>query len=288
MSVVWQGLTQGSLYALVAIGYNIVLLAAGMVNFAYAAFVMLGTYLAYLTTVEMGLPWLVGVVIGALVVAVLSVLMERTTLRSLIAQHRHLTALIVTIGVTQIIDGFVKVFWGDQPQQVPTAIDNSTMNVLGGYLRPNDLLIITLVVAVALALHFAQRHTMLGLSTLAVSEDPEAASIRGINSKGLVITAFGLSGAIAGGMGMFVAGNTYADHGLAHSLAVLGIVAVVLGGAGNQLGALLGGLLAGLLGAFSGRYLGSEWTLISVFILLLAILLVRPQGLFGLRTQRTV
>ena len=288
MSVVWQGLVQGSLYALVAIGYNIVLLSAGMVNFAYAAFVLLGTYLAYLTTVEIGLPWFVGVAAGAVVLALLSVVMERTTLRSLIKQHRHLTALIVTIGVTQIIDGIVKIIWGDQPKQVSPPFNNASMNVLGGYLRPNDVVIVVLVIGVALIFHYAQRHTLLGLSTLAVSEDPEAASLRGVNSRGLVVTAFGLAGALAGGLGLFVAGNTYADHGLAHSLAVLGIVAVVLGGAGNQLGALLGGLLAGLLGAFSGRYLGSEWTLISVFVLLLAILLVRPQGLFGLRTTRTV
>lgn len=288
MSVIWQGLTQGSLYALVAVGYNIVLLAAGMVNFAYAAFVMVGTYLAYATTVQMGLPWPVGIAAGGVVVAVLSIVMERTSLRTLIAHHRHLTALIVTIGFTQIIDGVVKIIWGDQPQFVPTIYPNETQNILGGYVRPNDLFLIGVVTTIALALHFAQTKTMLGLSTLAISEDSEAASIRGINSQGLVVAAFGLAGAIAGAAGLFVAGNTYADPGLAHSLAVLGIVAVVLGGSGNQLGALVGGLVAGVLGAFSGRYLGSEWTLISVFVLLLAILLVRPQGLFGLTTQRTV
>lgn len=288
MTTIWQGLVLGSLYALVATGYNIVLLSAGMVNFAYATLLMAGTYTAFVVTVEWNLPWLLGVLIGALLIAVLSLLMERVALRKLIAEHRHLTALIVTIGVSQIIEGVVKVAFGDQPRSVPTVIDSDTVRLLGGIVRPSDLLLIALVIIVVVLLHLTMTRTMVGLGALASAEDPDAAGARGINARGLGMGAFALSGAVAGGMALFVAGNTYADANLGHSLAVLGIVAVVIGGAGNQLGGLIGGFIAGLLSALAGRYLGAEYAQVAVFVLLLVILLVKPGGFFGAPAQRTV
>ncbi|MGW8592356.1 branched-chain amino acid ABC transporter permease [Dietzia sp. NPDC055343] len=288
MTTIWQGLVLGSLYALIATGYNIVLLSAGMVNFAYATLLMAGTYTAFVVTVEWNLPWPLGVLIGALLIAVLSLLMERVALRKLIAEHRHLTALIVTIGVSQIIEGVVKVAFGDQPRSVPTVIDSDTVRLLGGIVRPSDLLLIALVIIVVVLLHLTMTRTMVGLGALASAEDPDAAGARGINARGLGMGAFALSGAVAGGMALFVAGNTYADANLGHSLAVLGIVAVVIGGAGNQLGGLIGGFIAGLLSALAGRYLGAEYAQVAVFVLLLVILLVKPGGFFGAPAQRTV
>ena len=288
MTTIWQGLVLGSLYALIATGYNIVLLSAGMVNFAYATLLMAGTYTAFVVTVEWNLPWPLGVLIGALLIAVLSLLMERVALRKLIAEHRHLTALIVTIGVSQIIEGVVKVAFGDQPRSVPTVIDSDTVRLLGGIVRPSDLLLIALVIIVVVLLHLTMTRTMVGLGALASAEDPDAAGARGINARGLGMGAFALSGAVAGGMALFVAGNTYADANLGHSLAVLGIVAVVIGGAGNQLGGLIGGFIAGLLSALAGRYLGAEYAPVAVFVLLLVILLVKPGGFVGAPATRTV
>ncbi|MDN5745108.1 MAG: branched-chain amino acid ABC transporter permease [Nocardioidaceae bacterium] len=288
MTTVWQGLVLGSLYALIATGYNIVLLSAGMVNFAYATFLMVGTYAAFVVTVEWDMPWPVGVLIGAALVAVLSLLMERIALRKLIAQHRHLTALIVTIGVSQILEGVAKVIFGDSPRSVPTVVSSDTIRLFGGIVRPSDLLLIVVVVAVVVLLHLAMTRTMVGLGALASAEDPDAAGARGINARGIGMGAFALSGVVAGGIGLFVAGNTYADANLGHSLAVLGIVAVVIGGAGNQLGGLVGGYIAGLLSALAGRYLGAEYAQVAVFVLLLMILLVKPGGFFGAPAQRTV
>src|SRR5699024_9757430 len=140
--------------------------------------------------------------------------------------HRHLTALIVTIGVSQIIEGVVKVAFGDQPRSVHTVIDSDTVRLLGGIVRQSDLLLIALVIIVVVLLHLTMTRTMVGLGALASAEDPDAAGARGINARGLGMGAFALSGAVAGGMALFVAGNTYADANLGHSLAVLGIGAV--------------------------------------------------------------
>ncbi|WP_227999796.1 branched-chain amino acid ABC transporter permease [Nocardia australiensis] len=288
MTTVWQGLVLGSLYALVAVGYNIVLLSASIVNFAYAFILAAATYVAHVLTVEVGMPWPVAVLLGALTLALLSAAIELFALRRLIAQHRHLTALIVTIGISQVIEGTIIVVYGDQPKAVETVLSGNTIELLGGLVRPNDLLIMALVVLVAIGLHLMTSRTMIGLGALASAEDSDAATARGINAQGIGMAAFALSGAIAGGLGLFVAGNTYADPNLGHSLAVLGIVAVVIGGAGNQLGGLIGGIVTGLIGAVAARYLGAEYSQVMIFVLLLVILLIKPSGFFGAPAQRAV
>src|SRR5699024_1009692 len=110
-----------------------------MVNFAYATFLMVGTYAAFVVTVEWAMLLPLGVLIGASFVAVLSLLMERIALRKLIAQHRHLTALIVTIGVSQILEGVAKVIFGNSPRSVPTVISSDTIRLFGGIVPPSDL-----------------------------------------------------------------------------------------------------------------------------------------------------
>src|SRR5699024_7484606 len=104
-----------------------------------------------------------------------------------------------------------------------------TIRLFGGIVRPSDLLLIVVVVAVVVLLHLTMTRTMVGLGALASAEDPDAAGARGINARGIGMGAFALSGAVAGGIGLFVAGNTYADANLGHSLAVLGMFAVVIG-----------------------------------------------------------
>ncbi|MFC9982897.1 branched-chain amino acid ABC transporter permease [Gordonia sp. NPDC127522] len=288
MTTIWQGLVLGSLYALVAVGYNIVLLSASVVNFTYAFIVAASTYIAYTLTMQVGIPWPLAVLLGALILAALSAAIELIALRRLIAQHRHLTALIVTIGISQVIEGIIIVIYGDQPKTVDTVLSGNTVQLLGGLVRPNDLLIMALVVVVAVGLHLMTSRTMIGLGALASAEDSNAATARGVNAQGIGMGAFALSGAVAGGLGLFVAGNTYADPNLGHSLAILGIVAVVIGGAGNQLGGLIGGFATGLLGAISARYLGAEYAQVMIFALLLVILLIKPSGFFGAPAQRAV
>lgn len=288
MTTVWQGLVLGSLYALVAVGYNIVLLSSGIVNFAFAAFVMVGVYVGYTTMVTLTLPWPVGLLIGALLVMALSVTVEKFALRKLIEQHRHLTALMVTIGVSLVIEGLIRAVYGHRPLAVPTVISGDSIRLLGGVVRPSDLLIIGLAVTMALSLHLLSTRTIFGLSALATAEDREAASARGINARGVGTAAFALAGALAGGAGIFVAGSTFADPHLGMSLAMLSIVAVVIGSAGNQLGGLAGGLIAGLSGALAARYFGAEFASLAVFVLLMAILLFKPSGLFGNPVQRAV
>lgn len=290
MTTLWTGLSTGALYALIAIGYNIVLLSSGVLNFAFAAMVMVGTFIAYWSAVTLGLPVLVAVLIGAVVVGLLAAAEERLAVRRLLAQHRHLTALIVTIGVSILLEGLAQVIWGREPLRVPGLLPDNTITLFGGSILPNDLLLIILVLIIGLTLHFATTRTIFGLAALATAEDDGAAGARGIDVKRISLIAFTLAGVLAGAVGAIVGVHTYATYDLGNSLAILGIVAIALGGSGNQLGGVLGGFATGLIYTYAARYLDASWGEVVVFAVLLFVLLVRPTGLFqtAARTERLV
>ncbi len=290
MTTVWSGLATGALYALVAIGYNVVLLASGIFNFAYAQLIMLATYMAYVATGVLGLPIIGAVVFGAAAVGAVAVVEHRVAIAPLLARRgdQHQAALITTVGVAVIIDGIASKVWGSQAKPVPGPLSGNALHLLGGTVGRNDLLLIVLVLVIGLGLHVWTRKTVSGLAALATAEDAEAARARGINTKRLAVVAFAVSGVIAGALGVVVGSKTYATPTLADSLALFGFVAIAIGGSGSQLGGLLGGFFTGLVYALAERYTNSDWPQIIVFCVFLFVLLTRPRGIFARGVERQV
>lgn len=290
MTTVWSGLSIGALYCLVAIGYNVVLLASGMFNFAYAQLVMLGTYMAYVATTVLGLPVIAAVGFGGVTVAIVAVLEQRIAIAPLMARHgdHHQPALITTVGVAVIIDGVTSKVWGSQAKPIPDPLPGGPVQLLGGRVGRGDLLLIGLVVLVGVGLHVWTRKTIPGLASLAAAEDTEAAMARGVNTRRLAVGAFAVSGAIAGLFDVVVGARTYATPTLADSLALFGFVAIAIGGSGSQIGGLIGGFVTGLAYAVAERYTNTDWPQIIVFGIFLLVLLTRPRGLFGGAVERQV
>ncbi|GAA5078391.1 branched-chain amino acid transport system permease protein [Thermocatellispora tengchongensis] len=288
MTTVWAGLATGAIYSLVAIGYNVVLLASGTFNFAHAQLLMAGTFLAYTGAVTLGLPVLPTLLLGAAGVAVVALLEERIAIRPLLGRSDAHGALITTVGAATILDGLAAVIWGREPLTVPSVLPDEPLTLLGGTVRPVDLALIALTLLTGVGLHLWSRHSLLGLASLASAEDREAAAARGINVRLLGTGAFVLAGAIAGVFGLLVGARTYAVFDLGHSLALFGFVAIAIGGSGSQLGGLIGGFATGLVYAFAARYIGAEFPQIVVFGVFLLILFLRPRGLFGAALERRV
>lgn len=288
MTTVWAGLTVGAIYSFVAIGYNAVMLASGVFNFAHAQLVMLGTFLAYAGMQALDLPVLVTAILAALIVGGIAVLQERVALRRLIAKGEITRTLIATIGVGTIIAGVAVKLWGTDAKVVPSDLPSTPLSLLGGAVQVNDLILIGFVLAVGLGLHLWSRSTRYGLASLATAENRRAARLQGINITMLGMAAFALTGLIAGVAGVLVGPRTYAVATLGDQLALYGFVAIAIGGAGSQLGGLLGGFAVGLIDAFAGRYLGSGYPQIVIFLVFLLILVIRPQGLFGRGLERAV
>jgi branched-chain amino acid transport system permease protein len=288
VTTVWAGLSVGALYALVAIGYNVVLLASGVFNFAYAQLVMLGTYMAYVGLVTLHAPLVLGILFAAATVATIAVVEERLAIRPLLGREDTQGTLITSIGVAILLDGLVLKIWGSQPKTVPDPVSTTALHVFGGTVEPSDLLLIAAVVVIATGLHAWSRYTPAGLASLAAAEDRDAAMARGVNVRRLTIGAFLVSGLVAGVLGVLVAARTYAVPTLGDNEALTGFVAIAIGGSGSQIGGLIGGFTVGLIDAFAERYTNADWPDIVVFGVLIVVLLALPRGIFGGTAERRV
>ena len=285
MTTVWSGLALGAIYALIALGYHLVFISSNTFNFAHAQLVMLGVFVSFWGLVTLKLPTVVVLLLAAAVVAGVATVEERVAIRTVTGTEGQ---LITTVGFATLLDGVTQVIWGGEPLQVPFFGPDRAWDVLGGRVFPVELLLVVIAVAVAVLIAFVGRHSMLGLAMLAVSEDREAALMRGINVRALGIGAFAASGAFAGLLGVVVGPKTFAVATLGSALALKGFVAMAIGGFGSAAGALVGGLSVGLIEALAGRYMGSSYATLMVFSALLLVLLLKPTGLFGTLRERVV
>lgn len=283
MSSLYSGLAVGAVYALVALGYNVVFLASRVFNFAQAQFVTLGTFVAVIVSVQYALPVLLAVPVGAVVGAAAGVLQERLTIRPLRRAGRDPGHgdLITTIGVAIFIEGLVLVVWGPDARAVPFPAGDRPIPLLGGTVLPAEIALVVLAVVAGLVIAQFLRRTRFGLAALACAEDPEAAGLRGIDVRTLGIAAFAVAGGLAFAVAPVVGAKTLAVYSLGTVVALKSFVALALGGFGSQAGAVVGGFAVGLVEAATVRWLGSEYGLLAVLGLLLAVLLVRPAGIFG-------
>ena len=285
MTLVWGGLALGAVYALVAIGYNIVFISAKTFNFAQAQLMMVGAFVAYSGLVTWKLPTLLVLLLAGAAVAAVAAIEHIVAIRPVRDMHN---ILVTTLGASIFIDGAAQLIWGSQPLTVPFFGGNDAISVLGGRVYPVELVLI--VLAVVLVVGFVQfgRRSMTGLALLGMSEDREAAQLRGVNVAAMAFGAFVAAGALAGFLGVVVGPKTFAVSTLGAALALKGFVVLAIGGFGSMPGTLVGGMLVGVAVAWAARYLGGEYANLVVFLILITVLLVRPAGLFVRAKERVV
>jgi branched-chain amino acid transport system permease protein len=285
VTTVWTGLSVGAVYALVALGYNIVYLASGALNFANAALIMLGTFVSYWALTTQHLPFAVAVLLAAVVVTAVAVIQERIGIRPVSSTEG---LLVTTVGAATILSGVAQVIWGSTPLPVPFIGPRDPLTLLGGRLFVDELSLIVAAVVLSAGAWLLQRRTMLGLALLAASEDREASTLRGVDSRRIRLLAFAVSGVLAGAAACLIGPQTLAYPDLGSQLALTGFVALALGGFGSVIGGLIGGLTIGLVDAVVASQLGGAYPNIFLLAVLLVVLLARPGGLLGTAQQRVV
>jgi branched-chain amino acid transport system permease protein len=285
LTLIWGGLALGAVYALVAVCYNVVFISSKTFNFAQAQLIMVGAFVAYTGLVTWKLPAPVVMLLALAAVLVLAAIEERLAVRPVKDPHN---ILVTTLGVSIFLNGATQLVWGSQPLNVPFFGGNEVLSLLGGQTYPVEIALVLVAVLLVWTLTRLSRRFLVGLALLGMSEDREAAMLRGVNVRRLAFGAFAFSGAIAGVLGMFVGPKTFAVATLGASLALKGFVVLAIGGFGSMPGTLVGGLVVGLAEALAARYLGGEYSNITVFIILITILLVRPAGLFVRVRERAV
>ncbi|MEU3270249.1 branched-chain amino acid ABC transporter permease [Saccharomonospora sp. NPDC006951] len=285
MTAVWSGLSIGAVYALVAIGYNLVFIAYTTFNFAHAQLMMFAVFVTYWGLVVAELPVLLIFLIAAAGIGLIALVEEFIAIRPVKGMHAH---LVTTLGMATLVDGVTRLIWGDQVLKVPATGSDETLTLFGGRVSVVELTLIAVVIAITIALTGYGRRSRTGLALLAMAEDREAAQLRGINVGRLALGAFVFTGVLAGLTGPLVGPKTFAVATLGAALALKGFVAVAIGGFGSLPGALIGGFVVGLVEALSGRWLGSQFPTIMVFGVLILILMLKPTGLFGRTRERMV
>jgi branched-chain amino acid transport system permease protein len=275
-----SGITKGSIYAAVAIGFNLIYSATGIINFAQGEFVMLGGMVA--VTLAHYVPLPVAVAGAVAIVALVGGLLEVALFRRL-QRHSILHLIIITIGLSIVIQEAALHIWDEKVRSLPyfTGNEVSSLRFLGAAISPQVLWVLGAVALVVLALHVFLRHTLPGRAMRACSSNPDAAMLAGINIANMRTLAFGLSAAIGALAGCVISPITMTQYEMGAPLAIKGFAAAILGGLGNPMAAVAGGLLVGVLEAASVSVLPAVYNDVAAFAILLLVLFVRPQGLFG-------
>ncbi|MFO1081460.1 MAG: branched-chain amino acid ABC transporter permease [Reyranellaceae bacterium] len=290
LDLVVGGLTAGSLYALVAMGFNILYRPTNVFNFAQGDLVMLGAMLGATLMTMAGLPWIVGAVLAMLGVGLLAFVEQRIAVAPVL--RRSATGhgwVITTLAVSMIFANVVGLIWGPDPIAVrpPAPFSTDTVELLGANVSSYQIALVVVTVLLVLGVE-AFYGTRAGKAVLAVAEDRDAALLRGIDPDRLAGWSFFLGGGVAALTGVLAAPLLYASTGLGPALLLKGFAAAAVGGIGNNRGALIAGYVIGLAEALAAALLSPGYQLAATFAVTLAILLVRPHGLFGRPEARSV
>lgn len=275
-----SGIAFGSIYAMVAMGFNIIYNATGIINLAQGEFVMLGGMLLVWGMDQLHLPAWVALLLAVFVVAGVGLLFERLAIRPL-KNPSVLTLIIITIAASFIFKGVAMLLWGKEVFSADQFLGSEPFLVMGAAVTRQHVLVLGALIFVSALLAVFFRYTILGKAMRACSFNRAAAQLCGINARSMVLFAFGLSaaiGALAGGVIVPITGVEYDNGGL---LGLKGFCAAVLGGLGNNAAALVAGILLGVLEAMAAGYVSSHYKDAIALSLLLIMLFIKPGGLFG-------
>ena len=275
-----SGITKGSIYAVVAVGFNLIYSATGVLNFAQGEFVMLGGMIA--VTLAHFVPLPVAVAGAVVIVALVGCLLEILFFRRL-RKHSVMHLIIITIGLSIVIQEVALHIWDEKVRSLPyfTGNEISSVHLFGATISPQVLWVLGTVAVTVAVLHGFLKYTLPGRAMRACSSNPEAAMLAGINIANMRTLSFGMSAAIGALAGCVISPITMTHYEVGAPLAIKGFAAAIVGGLGNPMAAVLGGLLVGVLEAFSVSRLPAAYNDVTAFAVLLLVLFVRPHGLFG-------
>ena len=285
-----SGISLGSVYAIIALGYTMVYGIAKMLNFAHGDVIMVGAYICFFATMRYGMHPIIGVLLSMIVCTLLGIVIDRLAYKPL-RQAPALAVLITAIGMSYFLQNSAQLLWTSSPKVFQSVIGNGSIKLFDGALSISYVTLVTIVVCIVIMIGLVLfvNKTKIGKSMRAVSEDKGAAQLMGINVNTTISLTFAIGSALAAIAGVLLCSayptltpTTGAMPG------IKAFTAAVFGGIGSIPGALIGGILLGIIEIFAKAYITTQLSDAIVFAMLIVVLIVKPTGLLGKKISEKV
>ncbi len=286
-----NGISLGSIYALIALGYTMVYGIAKMLNFAHGDVIMIGGFTTYTICSTMGLPPVVGVAVAVIVCTLLGMGIEKIAYKPLRKAASPLAVLITAIGVSYFLQNIALLIFGANSKSFTSVVSMEPIKLADGQINITGETVVTIVscIVIMVCLTFFINKTKAGQAMLAVAEDKGAAQLMGINVDGTIALTFAIGSALAAIAGVLLCSAYPSLTPYTGSMpGIKAFVAAVFGGIGSIPGAFIGGILLGVIEIFGKAYISSQMADAIVFAVLIIVLLVKPTGLLGKNIQEKV
>ena len=279
LTLIW-GVAIGCIYMLLATGLNVIFGVMKLVNFAHGQLLMISAYLTWTLSVAAGLNAYVAILVSMAIVAGLGVVIERFTFRRVLGTEK-LNVIFVSLGLFYIFENAALLIWGDQAHQIKSTLYGISLNLPGIAITYDRIVAVGVVVAVLVGFGLLLGKTKIGLAMRATSQINRTAMLMGINVERIYMITFALGAALAA-----VAGGLYGiifsfDSQTGAMPTIIAFAIIILGGLGSIRGAIVGGLLYGITEQLATLFLGGIWSSAVAFALLIVVLIIKPNGIFG-------
>lgn len=274
-----SGLSTGSIYSLIGLGFAIIFNATGIINFAQGEFVMLGGMLSFFFLTVLHLPLVAATLLAIAIATATGVLFERLAIRPL-KKPSPLNMVIITIGGSILLRGLAMLIWGKDTHSLQMFSGNEPLFIAGATILPQHLWIFAITILIIAVNKFYFHYSISGKAMRACSYNRNAASLVGIDVKRMVLFSFAISSAMGSVAGIIAAPLTMTSYDVGTMLGLKGFCAAIIGGMSSGIGTVLGGLLLGILESLGAGLVSSGYKDAIAFMILLLILFIRPQGLF--------
>jgi branched-chain amino acid transport system permease protein len=284
-----SGIASGGIFASLALALVLIYNAMGLVNFAQGEMAMFATFIAF-TLIDRGLSYWIALPLTLLIAFAGGILIQRVVIRP-VERAPVLTLVIITLGMATLVNGLAGFIWGYVPRSFPSPFSARTVNLLGAFVSYQDMGVIAVSAVVLLLIYLLLQRTTIGLTMRAAAHHPEAARLLGVRVSWMLALGWGLAAAVGAVSGILVAPVLFLEPNMMQAIIIYAFAAAVLGGIESPLGAVVGGLIVGVTVNLAGAYLpfvGGDLELAVALAIIIGVLLVRPNGLFGRPSVRRV
>ena len=284
-----SGIASGGIFASLALALVLIYNAMGLVNFAQGEMAMLATFIAF-TIVDHGISYWIAFPVTLVVAFAGGILVQRIVIRP-VERAPILTLVIVTLGLATLVNGVAGFIFGYVPRSFPSPFSVQTVNLLGAFVSYRDLGVIAVSAVVLLLIYLLLQQTTIGLTMRAAAHHPEASRLLGVHVSWMLALGWGLASAVGAVSGIMVAPILLLEPNMMQTIIIYAFAAAVLGGIESPLGAVVGGLIVGVTVNLAGAYLpfvGGDLQLAVALAIIIAVLVIKPNGLFGRPSVRRV